>query len=84
MRLDKYLKVSRLIKRRTLARDACVARRVSVNGKQAKAGADVSPGDIIDVRFGNGAMKARVLSIAENTRKNEAAEMYEILSEESL
>jgi ribosomal 50S subunit-recycling heat shock protein len=79
MRLDKYLKVSRIIKRRTVANDACDAGRVTVNGKQAKAGAEVKPGDIIEIRFGNNLTKAEILSIKENPRKEESAEMYRLL-----
>ena len=76
MRLDKYLKVSRLIKRRTVACDACNAGRVSVNGKVQKASYDVRPGDRIEIRFGEKAVTAEVLSVEETVRKEEAAEMY--------
>jgi len=79
MRLDKYLKVSRIIKRRTVANDACGAGRVTVNGKVAKAGADIKVGDIIAIRFGSNLTRAEVLSLAEHVRKEEAAGMYRIL-----
>lgn len=79
MRLDKFLKVSRIIKRRTVANEACDAGRVTVNGKPAKAGADVKIGDIIEIRFGNTTTRAEVLSLAETVRKEEAAELYKLL-----
>ncbi len=79
MRLDKYLKVSRLIKRRTVANEACDAGRVSINGKTAKASAEVKAGDIIDIGFGNRNVKVRVTDVKETVRKEEAAEMFEYL-----
>ena len=79
MRLDKYLKVSRIIKRRTVANEACDGGRVTVNGKIAKAGADVKPGDILTIRFGERLGKYKILSIAETVRKENAGEMYEVL-----
>ena len=79
MRLDKYLKVSRLIKRRTIANEACDAGRVTVNGCTAKAGADIKTGDEIAIAFGDKTVKVRVLSVAETVKKDEAREMYEIL-----
>ena len=79
MRIDKYLKVSRIIKRRTIAKEACDRDRVSINGRICKAGADVAEGDVIEVRFGSGVFKARVLSLKESVRKEEAAEMYEVV-----
>ena len=79
MRLDKYLKVSRLIKRRTVANDACDNGLISVNGKVAKPSCDVKPGDEIEVRFGAKTMRFRVISTAENVRKADSAEMYEVL-----
>ena len=79
MRLDKFLKVSRIIKRRTVANDACDAGHVTVNGKQAKASLDVKEGDIIEVTFGSRSMKARVLDVREFTRKEQAADMYEVI-----
>ena len=81
MRLDKYLKVSRLIKRRTVANEACDAERIEVNGKRAKASYDVKIGDLISVMFGNRAVTVRVLDIRETTKKSECVGMYEIVSE---
>ena len=79
MRLDKFLKVSRIIKRRTLANEACDNKRVSVNGKEAKAGLNIKPGDIIEIRFGANITKVRVLTVLENVRKEEAHSMYEAI-----
>ncbi len=79
MRLDKYLKVSRLIKRRTVANEACDAGRVFINDKPAKASANVKVGDKITIQFGNKDVNAEVLSIAETVRKEEAADMYKLL-----
>ena len=81
MRLDKFLKVSRLIKRRTVANDACDSERISVNGKSAKASYNVKIGDKITVAFGNKSVTVRVLEIKETTKKNECAGMYEVISE---
>ncbi len=71
MRLDKYLKVSRLIKRRTIANEACDAGRVLLNGKQAKAGTEVKIGDIIEIGFGNKTVKAQITDIKETVRKDD-------------
>ncbi len=79
MRIDKFLKNSRIIKRRTLAKDACDQERVSVNGKVAKAGTDVEVGDEILVRFGNGEIRVRVLAVPEHVRKEDAVTMYETI-----
>ncbi len=79
MRLDKYLKVSRLIKRRTIANEACDAGRVTVNGKVAKASAEVKLGDVIEITFGNKAVKAKITAILETTKKDDAKEMFEYL-----
>lgn len=79
MRLDKYLKVSRIIKRRTVANEACDAGRVTVNGKTAKAGLDIKPGDIIEITFGTNTSKFEVLSTQETVRKEKAQEMYKPL-----
>ena len=81
MRLDKYLKVSRLIKRRTVANDACDSERISVNGKAAKASYNVKLGDLITVTFGSKSVTVRVLDIKETTKKSESVGMYEIVSE---
>ncbi len=82
MRLDKYLKVTRLIKRRTVANDACDTDRILVNGKVAKASYTVKLGDLITVSFGQRAVTVRVLEIKETTKKTECAGMYEIVSEQ--
>ncbi len=79
MRLDKYLKVSRIIKRRTVANEACDGGRVVINGRPAKASADVKPGDIIEVAFGSNTLKVKVLSVAETVKKDDASGMYEVL-----
>lgn len=76
MRLDKFLKVSRIIKRRTVANEACDGGRVSLNGKTAKAGSEVKPGDIIEVAFGQRSLKVEVLSVSENAAKADAPAMY--------
>ena len=79
MRLDKYLKVSRLIKRRTVANEACDAGRVMVNGKVARASYDVKTGDIIEIAFGNKSVKAEVLKVAETVKKDDAGELFKLL-----
>lgn len=79
MRLDKYLKVSRLIKRRTVANEACDAGRVIVNGKPAKASVSVKPGDQIEIQFGSKAVKVEVVTVQETVKKEAAAEMYRYL-----
>ena len=79
MRLDKYLKVSRIIKRRTVAKEVCVGNRVSINGKVAKAGSEVKEGDIIEIKYASKLLKARITNIHEHVRKEEAKEMYEII-----
>ncbi len=76
MRLDKYLKVSRIIKRRTVANEACDSERVSVNGRTARASYEVKEGDVIAIRFGERTLTVEVLSVKENTGKAEAAAMY--------
>ena len=76
MRLDKYLKVSRLIKRRTVANDACDGQRITVNGRTAKASYDVKIGDVIEIRFGAKTLRAEVLSVQETVKKDDAAAMY--------
>lgn len=79
MRLDKYLKVSRLIKRRTVANEACDAGRVMINDKPAKASANVKVGDIITIQFGNKDVKVEVLDVQETVCKDDAKELYRIL-----
>ncbi len=79
MRLDKYLKVSRLIKRRTVANEACDAGRVMINDKVAKAGTEVKPGDKITINFGNKDVNVEVLTVQETVRKEEAKEMFRYL-----
>ena len=82
MRRDKFLKVSRIIKRRTVANDACDASHVSVNGKTVKASYDVKEGDIIEITFGAKRLKIKVLDVREVVRKDDARELYEVVSEE--
>lgn len=79
MRLDKYLKVSRVIKRRSVANDACDAGRVTVNGKIAKAGVEVKISDIIEIRFGSNTTKFEVLAIKEQVKKEDAQTMFKVL-----
>lgn len=82
MRLDKYLKVSRIIKRRTVANEACTGGRVMLNQKVAKPGAEVKTGDQISIRFGEHIGRYEILSIAETVRKDEASSMYRIIYED--
>ena len=79
MRLDKYLKVSRIIKRRTVANEACDAGRVTINGRPAKASYDVKVGDILEIQFGNKPGKVEVTDVKETVKKDEAKEMYKTL-----
>ena len=79
MRLDKFLKVSRLIKRRTVANEACDAGRVLVNGKTAKASVKVKPGDVIEIQFGTRIVKVEVLELQETTNKEEAKDLFKYL-----
>ena len=79
MRLDKYLKVSRLIKRRTVANEACDAGRVLVNDRPAKASVNVKAGDIIEIQFGTSSVKVEVLDVQETVRKYDAKELYRYL-----
>ena len=79
MRLDKYLKVSRLIKRRTVANEACDAGRVSVKGKVAKASQDVKAGDVIEIGFGTKNVKVEVLAVQDTSKKEEAKELFKYL-----
>ncbi len=79
MRLDKYLKVSRLIKRRTVANEACDAQRIQVNGRIVKASYDVKVGDVIEIKMGEKIIKVEVLEVLEHVLKNDAALMYKVL-----
>lgn len=79
MRLDKYLKVSRLIKRRTIANEACDAGRVLINGKVAKASANVAVGDVIEIGFGTKSVKVEVLDVQDTTKKDEAKDLFKYL-----
>ena len=79
MRLDKFLKVSRLINRRTVATEACDAGRVLVNGKTAKASVKVTPGDVIEIQFGTRTVKVEVLELQETTKKEEAKDLFKYL-----
>jgi len=79
MRLDKYLKVSRLIKRRTIANEACDAGRVTVNDKVAKASQDVKVGDVIGIKFADKTVTAKIVSITESIHKEDAKDMYELM-----
>ncbi len=80
MRLDKYLKISRLIKRRTVANEACDNGRVTLNGKVARASAEVKPGDVIEIRFGARTVKVEVVSVSDNATKADAPAMYRELA----
>lgn len=82
MRLDKYLKVSRIIKRRTIAKEACDGGRVSINGNVAKAGAEVKEGDVLEIRFGARLGRYQITDVREVVRKESAAEMYRVLEED--
>lgn len=79
MRLDKFLKVSRLIKRRTVANEACDAGRVLVNDRPAKASAQVKAGDVLEIQFGSKSVRVEVLNVQETVRKEEAQELYRYL-----
>ena len=82
MRVDKYLKVSRIIKRRTVAKSSCSSGRVKINDKVAKAGTEIKVGDIIEIRYASKSLKARITNISEHVRKDEAKEMYELIAGE--
>ncbi|HEY8530528.1 MAG TPA: RNA-binding S4 domain-containing protein [Paenibacillaceae bacterium] len=84
MRLDKFLKVSRLIKRRTVAKDVSRQGRVLLNGREAKPGSEVKPGDVLEIRFGRRVLTVRVERTEESVRKDEAREMYTVLREEEI
>ncbi|MDP4144509.1 MAG: RNA-binding S4 domain-containing protein [Bacillota bacterium] len=82
MRLDKYLKVSRIIKRRTVAKEACEGGRVTINGKVAKPSTDVKENDIIEIKYAEKTLKAKIINVAQHALKEQAKNMYEIISGE--
>ncbi len=82
MRLDKFLKVSRIIKRRTVANEACDGGRVEINGRHAKAGAQVKVGDVVTLHFGDREFRFRILVVEETVKKQDTADMYEVLTDE--
>lgn len=82
MRLDKYLKISRIIKRRTVAKEACEGGRVSINGKVAKPGTEVKEGDIIEIQYASRVLRAKIINMAQHVTKESAQEMYEIITGE--
>ena len=82
MRLDKYLKVSRIIKRRTVSKEASEGGRVTINGKTAKPSSEVKEGDVLEIRFGDKLARFRILAVAETVRKSDAGAMYELLEGE--
>lgn len=79
MRVDKFLKVSRILKRRTVAQEACTGGKVAVNGREAKPSHHVKPGDIVEISYATGTLKFRVLDVKQTTKKDEAAALYEII-----
>ncbi|MBQ4268533.1 MAG: RNA-binding S4 domain-containing protein [Clostridia bacterium] len=79
MRIDKFLKVSRILKRRTVAQEACSEEKVLINGKQAKPSSPVKIGDVIEILYSSGALKVRVLNVKETVKKDEAASLYEVI-----
>lgn len=81
MRLDKFLKVSRIIKRRTVANDVCDAGRVTVNGRDAKPGTKLKVGDVVSIKFGNGTVTFRVKELSETVRKDDAQSLYELIED---
>ena len=81
MRIDKFLKVARIINRRTVANEACDAGRVSVNGRAAKAGTEIKPGDIVEVSFAGNKTKFEILSVSETVRKDDAKDLYRIITD---
>jgi ribosomal 50S subunit-recycling heat shock protein len=83
MRIDKYLKVSRLIKRRTVAKEACDKGRVFVNGHPAKAGTDVKVGDVVVIKFGNSDLEFKIIDVNEKAKKEDASSLYEIIGRTS-
>ncbi len=83
MRIDKFLKVSRILKRRTLSKEACEKGKVTVNGRDAKAGCQIKVGDIVELHFTGGTVKFRILQIKETVKKDEASSLYEVISEDA-
>ncbi|NLB50841.1 MAG: RNA-binding S4 domain-containing protein [Clostridiaceae bacterium] len=83
MRLDKFLKISRIVKRRTVANEMASAGRVQVNGKKAKPGTEVKVGDLLEIGYGASLIRVRILEIKEHVRKEEAASLYQILEDEA-
>lgn len=81
MRLDKFLKVSRLIKRRTLAKEVCDRQQVAINGRNAKAGTVVQPGDVLEILFGQRRLKIKILALRETMPAKQAAELYEVVED---
>lgn len=81
MRIDKFLKVSRIIKRRTLAKEVCDGDRVQINGKRAKAGTEIKPDDLVTIDFGRRQLTVKVLAVRDNVRAGEAKELYELVQE---
>lgn len=81
MRIDKFLKNSRIIKRRQVAKDACLNERVKINGDIAKAGTNINTDDIIEISFGKRNLKVKVLDLIEGAKKNDAGEMFEVIDE---
>ena len=79
MRIDKFLKVSRIIKRRTLANEACSKEKVTINGRTPKPGSEVNVGDLVEIRFGENTTRFKVLKVTEHVRKEESVDMYELL-----
>ena len=79
MRIDKFLKVSRILKRRTVAKEACDGGKVSVNGKECKPSYELKVGDVVEIRFGNGSVKFEVLQLLTSTKKEDAEKMYKLL-----
>ncbi len=82
MRIDKFLKVSRILKRRVVANEACDAGRVSINGRPVKASAEVKVGDIVEISFASGNVKIEILNITDSTKKADAADMYRIVEKQ--
>ena len=80
MRIDKFLKVSRILKRRTVARDAALAGKIVINGREAKPSREVKAGDVVEILYSSGTLKFRVLAVKENVKKDEAQSLYEVIA----